>query len=221
MAKIENRYVDGIGDCEIHFSLKSGFFEIRPPKEVADKISGTCNLNGFATWEDVSKGLNDVKVCFHHEVLLTRKVIIIQLQTSISNWKIEKEKLFSKEKELVETDDKLFDGNGFIIKWYIAEEYSYPNNKLKYRLIDSCSHLRGGGKINADNSKINHLGQLILGGGELRMITYREDLHNWLLTLDKQIEDMLSRLISFFDVDTQKFLSNFENTQLRLGSGNE
>jgi len=220
MAKIESRHIDGIGECEIHFSIKNGLFEIRPPKDVADKISDICKLNGFATWEDVKKGLNEIKICFHHEVLLIRKVIIIQLQTSISNWKIERETLFSKEKEMVETDDKLYQGNGFNITWYIAEEYSYPNNKIKYRLIDSCPHLHGG-KINEGNSKINHLGQLILGGGELRIITYREDLHNWLLNLDKQIEEMLSRLVSFFDVDTQKFLLNFENTQLRLSANNE
>jgi hypothetical protein len=99
------------------------------------------------------------------------------------------------------------------LKWFIAEEYQYPQTSFerggkRYKVIES------GNNCNASDS-INILPQLFLGDN-IRMIEYREDLHIFLKSLDGVIKEMLQKLVSYFDVDTTKFLQNFEQGKFKL-----
>lgn len=222
MAKIHT--VDTrFGKCEIHVSIKTGLFEARPvDKEVQDKIKTLNHFSHVKTFAEVELQIKDMEQLYLSNYLLNRKVIILKIQTSLSNhtvdnvWmgKIIGQKL---------TNDKISNGNGFIIQWFIAEEYKLDIIKKEYdrtlyKILETSSNCSNAEHIL--KSPPNTLYQLSFSGnGEPRVITYREDLHIWLKNLDSQIQEMLSRLIDFFDLDETKFLQNFENTQLRISAG--
>lgn len=223
MAKIHT--VDTkFGKCEIHVSIKTGLFEARPvDAEAKKKIEVIQKFPDVKTFAEVEKQIKDMESLYLSTYLLNRKVIILKIQTSVSNrmvddiWlgKVIKQKL---------TDDKITNGNGFIINWCIAEEYkidgvSREYDRTLYKIIEVCSN----GSSNPQhllNSPPNTLHKISFwGSGEPRVIAYREDLHKWLINLDSQIVEMLSRLVQFFDIDESKFIENFQNIQLRLSAG--
>jgi len=122
------------------------------------------------------------------------------------------------------TEDKISDGSGFIIKWCVAEEYKLDfekdgyNNTL-YKVLETSQSYTN--KDYVLKSKPNTLHQLLYTGGEKRIVTYREDLHEWLKSLEEQIKGMLGRMLEFFDRDSDKFLQNFTERKLMLGAGND
>ena len=76
-------------------------------------------------------------------------------------------------------------------------------------------------EVNKNNKqqmkKMDILPQLISDYyGETRVIEYREDLHKFLLSLDDTISEMVKKIISFFTLDTEKFIQNFEQTDFKL-----
>ena len=122
------------------------------------------------------------------------------------------------------TDDKITNGNGFIINWCIVEEYKLDGVSREYeRTLYKITEVSSNGSSDPQqilNSPPNTLYQIrFWGSGEPRVIAYREDLHKWLINLDSQIIEMLSRLVQFFDIDESKFIENFQNIQLRLSAG--
>jgi len=212
MAFITKIEIDPIGEFSINFSYKFGRFEIsKYPEGVFDKVGGSPKV--LKTWENVNEELDRIKEVWFQEVLFLRKVIIIDLQTSESTYEVLKKKWKNEEFELVRTEDFLHDGMGFILKWYIAEEYEYPqkpfaNKYKKYKVIESGDNCKG------KEQRINILGQLFMK--DVRVVEYREDLHIFLKNLDGVIKEMLQKLISYFDVDVTKFLKNFEQGKLKL-----
>src|SRR3989344_1918906 len=177
MALITKIEVYPLGEFTINFSIKSESFEIKYPKEVAEKIKRNV---WFKSYDDVKKELEIIKQEYLYEVCLLRKVIIIQLKTSESNFNVMKEKFWRKKDEdnmeSVIANDYLKDAEGFEIRWYIAEEYSYPREK-RYKIIERNKngedrHLRG------QMENIHRL--LWSSNGEYRILDYREDLHLFL-----------------------------------------
>lgn len=213
MAFITKLSRDPLGEFTINFSLRSEMFEItKYPDGVGDRVKGIGAK--LKTWNDVNKELDRIRDEFLHEEKLVRTVIIIQIQTSESNFLVSKRKFSIKstdEKEKVITEDQMIDCSGFQIKWYVAEEYQYARD-LKYKVIDAhknCAIDRYG--------RINILEQLFhTYHGEVRVFLYREDLHKFLKELDGKITIMLQQLISYFDIDNDKFLKNFETSKIKL-----
>lgn len=223
MAKIHT--VDTkFGKCEIHVSIKTGLFEARPvDAEAKRKIEVIQKFPDVKTFAEVEKQIKDMESLYLSTYLLNRKVIILRVQTSVSNHMVDDVWLGKVIKQKL-TDDKITNGNGFIINWCIAEEYKLDGVSKEYdRTLYKIIEVSSSGSSDPQhllNSPPNTLYQIrFWGGGEPRVITYREDLHKWLINLDSQIVEMLSRLVQFFDIDESKFIENFENTQLRLSAG--
>lgn len=205
---------DPLGEFTIKFSIKSGHFEITNwPVGVADKVDGSGEA--LLTWDDVNRELDWIQNDYMHKVFLQRKVIVIQIKTSASNFITEKKKFKLSSPGDVEnsrTNDYLEDAEGFQIIWSIAEEYLYPNNKLKYKIIERNKNSRF---ERWSKKRIEVKGQVFNDyNGEIRMIEYREDLHEFLKSLDGKINDMLKQLIAYFDIDENKFLENFEKNKI-------
>lgn len=223
MAKV-NSFDTRFGKCEIHISIKTGLFEVRPlEKENAEKIKTVKHFSDVKTYAEALNQIEEMNQIFLSNFRLNRKVIIIQLQTSVSDYTMDNIWLGKKIGEKL-TDDKITEGSGFIIKWCVAEEYKLDfekdgyNNTLYKVLETSKSYMN---KDYVLKSKPNTLHQLLIGGGEKRVITYREDLHEWLKSLEEQIKGMLGRMLEFFDRDADKFLQNFNERKLMLGTGND
>lgn len=211
------------GKCEIHISIKTGLFKVRPvDAEAKKKIEVVHKFANVKTFDEAEKQIKDMEQIYLSTYMMTRKVFILKVQTSISNHTVDNVWLGKVIGQKL-TDDKINNGNGFILQWLIAEEYKLDGIKREhdrtlYKVIET-----GNNTSNADyllKSPPNTLYQLSFhGGGEPRVITYREDLHKWLKGLDGQIQAMLERLIEFFALDESKFIQNFESTQLRLSAG--
>lgn len=222
MAKIHT--VDTkFGKCEIHVSIKTGLFEARPiDAEAKSKIEVIHKFPDVQTFAEVEKQIKDMEQLYLSNYLLNRKVIILRIQTSVSNHTVDNIWLGKVIGQKL-TDDKITNGNGFIINWCVAEEYklkgvSREYDRTLYKVIEVSNSTSNSERLL--KSPPNTLYQISFwGGGEPRVIAYREDLHKWLINLDSQITTMLSRLVEFFDVNESKFLNNFENTQLRLSAG--
>lgn len=223
MAKIHT--VDTkFGKCEIHVSIKTGLFEARPvDAEAKKKIEIIQKFPDVKTFAEVEKQIKDMESLYLSNYLLNRKVIILRVQTSVSNHMVDDVWLGKVIRQKL-TDDKITNGNGFIINWCVAEEYkldgvSREYDRTLYKIIEVSSNSSSDSQ-HVLNSPPNTLYQIrFWGRGEPRVITYREDLYKWLINLDLQITEMLSRLVQFFDIDESKFIENFENTQLRLSAG--
>ncbi len=207
------------GDCEIHISTKTGLFEVRPlDNDAKQKIESIHKFPHIKTYAEALQQIEDMKSIYFSNFLLNRKVIIIQLQTSESNYTQDDIWLGKKIGEKL-TDDKITNGNGFIIQWYVAEEYKLDSGRTEFdRTLYKIIEVGGNSERNEHliKSKPNTLHQLLYSLGEKRVITYREDLHIWLKSLNEQIREMLNRLLSFFDRDNEKFLQNFDESKLLL-----
>jgi hypothetical protein len=198
-------------------------FETRPVDiEAKKKIEVVHRFPDVKTFAEVEQQIKDMEQIYLSTYLMTRKVIILKLQTSISDYKVDDVWLGKVIGQKL-TDDKITNGNGFIIRWIVAEEYNLDGveskyNRKLYKIIETSENTSNSNSIL--NSPPNTLHQLsFYGGGEPRVITYREDLHKWLKGLDGQIQAMLKRLIEFFDLDENKFIQNFESTQLKISAG--
>ena len=214
MATITKLHRSPLGDFTITFSIKFGRFEISNyPEGVFNKVGGS--LKALKTWEDVNEELDRIQAVYLTEVLFTRKVIIIDLQTSESTFEVIKKKWMGEGTEKVRTEDFMNAGMGFILKWYVAEEYEYPaqhqcgSKSPRYKIIESANNC---GRYL--NGRIDILGQIF--HKNVRVIEYREDLHNFLKNLDGVVKEMLQKLVAYFDIDPAKFLQNFEQGQFKL-----
>jgi hypothetical protein len=219
MAFITKISRDPLGEFTIKFSTKTGRFIIDNwPAEVLEKKIDVSTIP-LLTWDDVNKELDRIKADYLHNVTLQRTVIVIQIKTSESDYTVVKKKWKSTEPdgfENVKTSDFLDDSEGFELKWYIAEEYLYPRGKLMYKIIEGNKNNR------IDRKSINIKYQLFSEwNGEIRMITYRKDLHEFLKSMDQKISDMLKQMVAYFDIDEQKFLDNIEKSKFNLLSLNE
>lgn len=204
-----------LGEFSISFSIRWGRFEIKPPAGIEVTYSGQV----LETWEDVIEELDFIKNTYLQEKLFLRQVIIIQLRTSESTFNLIKRKFYinpndPEKTESVRTDDYLTSAEGFELRWYIADEYRYPNqNHLYYKITESNKNNSKKRKFD----KANILPQLISSSdGEFRVLDYREDLHEFLKGLDIKISQMLQQMIKYFDIDNQKFIQNFELSKFKL-----
>ncbi len=222
MAKV-NSFDTKFGKCEIHISIKTGLFEVRPlDKDNALKINSVKHFPDVKTYDEALNQIEEMNQIFLSNFRLNRKVIIIQLQTSISDYTMDDIWLGKKIGDKL-TDDKISDGSGFIVKWSIAEEYKLDTekdgyNNTLYKIFETSKNFTN--KDSVLKRKPNTLHQTLFGGGEKRIVTYREDLHEWLKSLEEQIKTMLEKMLEFFDRDSDKFIQNFTERKFMLGSGN-
>ncbi len=209
MARITNISRSNIeGEFTVKFSIKSGYFDIELPKEWNDKV--TTRYNSLQTWPEVNEAIDKLCQEYLYKESFTRKVIVIQLKTSVS-YELQRKKWGSKnEMETVVTDDNIEDASGFLLKWYVAEEFKCFD-ELKYKIIEGH-----------DNSKFKdprmEIAEQLFSSyhGEIRMLDYREDLHQFLMDIDSKIITMLEKMISYFDLDTKKFIENFEKGKFKM-----
>ena len=229
MANITKINKSPIGEFEIKFSVKFGRFEIDYPKNITEEVRENLRTKvskcpkALLTWTDVENELERIKQEYLHEVLFVRKVIIIQLKTSESDYLVEKKGWLDPAKVTTQiSDDFIHESEGFELKWYVAEEYCYHHDvfgkqkdTLKYKITERNKNAKR-------QEKIDILPQLILGGGEPRVYDYNEDLHNFLLNLEKEISEMLKRMTDYFSRDQKVFLQNvMSNTKLLSSSESE
>ncbi len=204
-----------LGEFTIKFSVKEGKFYVdNYPKEVVEKIGYKYTL--LNDWEAVNKELDRIREDYLYKVMLLRRVIIIQIQTSSSDFMLMKKKWALIEDdnalESVMTEDKMEDAEGFELRWFIANEYQYPYNKLCYKITETNKN-----NTRRNFGKIDVLGQIISeSNGEYRVLDYREDLHLFLKSLDIRIAEMLQQMIAYFDIDPKKFIDNFEKVKFKL-----
>lgn len=221
ITKIDKRPV---GEFAVKFSLRSGLFEIEyagKDEDIARKLRHDCIIHNHTlrTWEDVEKELQSIVNQFRHEFLLTRKVIILQIQTSASTYTFQKKRFFDGKEEAVALDH-MDNAEGFQIKWYVAEEYAYPNQKhLYYRIMETNPNLRNRKYYTADvdgRDRANILPQLIGDeDGSLRVFDYSDELYAFVQEIQKSVDGLLHRIIDYFSVDKEKFLANVAS-QMRL-----
>lgn len=224
MPLITKIHKNPVGDFAVKFSLRSGLFEIEyagNDEEIARKLSHACITHNhkLETWADVERELQSVVNQFRHEFLLTRKVIILQVQTSASTYTFQKKRYFDGKEEAVPLDH-MSDSEGFQIKWYVAEEYAYPNSKhLFYRILETNPNCRNKKYYTVDmdgRDRANILPQLISDNdGSVRVFDYTESLYVFVQEIQNSIDGLLHRMIDYFSVDQEKFLTNVAN-QMRL-----
>ena len=175
------------------------------------------------SWGDVEKELDSILNQYRHEFLLKRRVIIIQLKTSESKYKLNKPSHWQGTPDKMEPLDLMSDYEGFQLKWYVADEYEYPNNRhLYYRITDTNKNLRNRDyylKNSRDHTNI--LPQLLLGDDNLRVFDYTEELYQFLQETQDSITRMLTRMIDYFSVDPQKFIENVQQHINLLPDGKE
>ncbi len=207
-----------MGEIVVGFSLQTNQFTLTLPKDVTEKIS--YKGSRLFTWSQVEEEIEAIHKEYIGEVLLNRKVIVIQIRTSESMFNITKKNMwaghFNIPKDGMETkvtDDYLNDSEGFKLMWHVCNEYKYPSGDLYYEVLESNEN-------NNKKYRLNILHQVFSSSdGEIRLLDYREDLHEYLKNLDVQIASMLQKMIAYFDIDNAKFINNFEKQQLKLGNG--
>jgi hypothetical protein len=223
ITKIEKR---PIGEFTIKFSIRTGLFEIEYPREDGEIYNLLVNKvtqrnNNLRTWDDVNKELDSIAEQYKAEILFTRKVIIIQLQTSASTYdvvKLRMVKLTEPDQMVADrTEDYLQDSEGFTLKWYVADEYKYPRSKhLYYRIREANKNNRLKKHWESDKSRTDILPQLITSSdGEVRVYTYSENLYAFIKELEVSIDNLLHKMIDYFSLDEQKFLANVD-AQIKL-----
>lgn len=217
MAVITKLYREPIGNFTIKFSIDTGYFKIEYPQEDAELLEKLTNKvtvrnKDLRTWDDVNKELDSIVEQYKTEALMTRKVIIIQLQTSASTYDVTKPRfgLFKDKVEAKRTDDYMNDAEGFQLKWYVADEYLYPRNKLYYRIRETNKNHRNKGYYEkADRTNI--LPQLVSNSdGEVRVYTYTDALYQFIKELEVSVDNLLQKMIDYFSLDEQKFLANVD-----------
>jgi hypothetical protein len=216
MAVVGTILKTNVGIFTVKFSSKNGLFEIVNP-DVFTKIRGNDRLS---TWQEVNEEIDRRCAEYLHEELFVRKVIIIQLKTSASDYTMQQKKwnLDNKKADEIETvisSDKLDrDGSGFLITWCIANEYRV-GDVLKYKIIQAHKSSK------YTSERLDIIEQTTSDyNGERRIVTYSEEMHQWLDKFENDIDLMLQKLYTFFDRDATKFLQNFQNKKLLLLNSN-
>ena len=174
MAKVHTIDTREVGKIEIHISIKTGFFDVHiVDDEKRTKVEVIHKFGVVKTYDEALNQIEDIKKIFLSNYLLKRKVIILTVKTSASDRKVDNVWL-GKVIGQKAMDDKLESGSGFVIQWYVADEYAleFETNLSKYnttiyKVTESCSN----SKRDWTDSKPNTLHQLgIYGGGEKRVI---------------------------------------------------
>lgn len=221
MPAINTIFKQSFGDFTIGFSVKYKHFYIsKLPEEISKhELGRNLGRKTFPDYDAALKGIDDFIQEYQFKELLKRKVIIIQLQTSVSDYKLEKEKRFLSllkkgegKTETVVSHDFLEGVEGFKLIWYVADEFEYAKGEIKYKVTDANRNNKH--RASSTARSIHDIADDY--HGECRIITYREDLHLFLKDLDSKITEMLKGMIAYFDLDTEKFISNFESTKLNL-----
>lgn len=225
-----------IGDFTIKFSTRLNKFEIEYPTdnpEVTAQLQNQVihrNYN-LLSWGDVEAEIQRIVDQYRTKILMTRKVIIIRLRTSESNYEFEhKREWMGRVTTEKKQYDHLNDSEGFALQWYVAEEYQYPKNPrnlskdyLRYKIIETNkNNHRYGSHLLAKADNTNILPQLMNdddGHGSIRIFAYTDELYQFLQDVQGSITNMLNRLIDYFSVDQEKFLNNVEQKLKLLSDG--
>lgn len=217
-----------IGEFVIKFSTRHYRFEIEYPtgdEAVSQKLRHECISRNYYlySWADVEKELDSILDQYRHNFLLKRRVIIIELKTSESKYKLNKPSNWEGVPDKMEPLDLMSDYEGFQLKWYVADEYEYPNKRsLFYRITDTNKNLRNRDYyLNNARDHTNILPQLFLGNDNLRVFGYTEELYQFLQETQASITRMLNRMIDYFSIDPQKFLDNVQQQIKLLPDGQE
>jgi hypothetical protein len=216
-----------IGEFVIKFSLRHNRFEIEDPtgnEEISEKLRHKCIARNYElnSWADVENELKSIVNQYRHNFLLKRRVIIIQLKTSESVYKLNKPSHWKGTADTMEPLDHLDDVEGFELKWYVADEYEYPSSRhLFYRITDTNKNNRHRKYyLEEPRDHTNILPQL-LHDDNLRVFEYTEGLYQFLQEVQGSVERMLTRMIDYFSIDPQKFLENVKQQIKLLPDGQE
>ena len=189
MAPIKKIDKRPIGDLKINLSIRTGHFSIEYPKnlpeDVAKRLENSVS-NGskpLLTLDDAKAEVDRIAEEYFHNEIFIRKVIVIILKTSESNYVTGNRFGGQPEK-----DDLLHRCEGFQLEWHIAEEYKFAKD-LRYKIIESNTH--NGGNIPV-RQRIDIMPQLMCGSN-YRFLEYREDLHNFLKDMDVSISSMIKK----------------------------
>lgn len=216
-----------IGEFVIKFSTRHNRFEIDYPTTsgvVLDRLSSHVikRNHDLLKWADVEKELQSIVDQYRTEFLMTRKVIIISLKTSESVYGVTKESVFS-HKLKTEPVDRLRDVEGFELKWYVAEEYTFGGDEgkerdLRYKIIETNkNNSQRGYLLNQSRDHVNIMPQL-LHEDNPRVFTYTDELYAFIKEVEGSITQMLNRMVDYFSIDPQVFLANVENKTKLLTS---
>lgn len=202
------------GEYKVEFSNRTKKFRIQYSPELLTVSHKIQRINtDLKCWDDVEAEMKNIVHQALHEEKLLRKVIVIQLQTSASTYKeTETDIIFGNRIRMgTEHPDLIDDVTGFLIRWFIAEEYQFAREK-RYRVIEAHRNMRDGWY-----HQINILPQLFHSyHGKPRVLDYSEELHLFLKKLDDRFDEIMIALDKFFDRDNQKFLNNIVNSKLKL-----
>lgn len=237
MPLITKIHKEPVGEFTIKFSTRFNKFEIEYPTDNPEVLAQLQNQvihrnYDLLKWDDVEEEIQSIVDQYRTKLLMTRKVIIIRLRTSESNYEFEhKTEWFGKVTTKQEQFDHLNEVEGFALQWYVAEEYQYPQSKkpqmnrvyLRYKIIETNkNNQRKGGYLLSKGDRTNILPQLMNdsdGNGSLRIFTYTDDLYQFLQEVQESITAMLHKMIDYFSVDPQKFLNNVEQKVKLLSDG--
>jgi hypothetical protein len=238
MPLITKIHKEPVGEFTIKFSTRLNKFEIEYPTDRPEVLAQLNNQvihrnHNLLKWDDVEAEIQSIIDQYRTKILMTRKVIIIRLQTSESNYEFENTReWFGKVTTEQKKYDRLNDVEGFALQWYVAEEYQYPQNNrvqmgknsLRYKIIETNKNCKrfGTNLLGKPHDYTNILPQLMNdddGHGSLRIFTYTDDLYQFLQEVQESIATMLHRMIDYFSVDPQKFLNNVEQKVKLLSDG--
>jgi hypothetical protein len=225
-----------VGEFTIKFSTRLNKFEIEYPTDNPEVLAQLNNQvinrnHNLLKWDDVEAEIQSIIDQYRTKILMTRKVIIIRLRTSESNYEFEsKREWFGKVTTEQKQYDRLNDVEGFALQWFVAEEYQYPKkaniqrNDLRYKIIETNKNNNRSGYYLGGKGRdtTNILPQLMNdddGYGSLRIFTYTDDLYQFLQEVQESISTMLHKMIDYFSVDPQKFLNNVEQKVKLLSDG--
>jgi hypothetical protein len=158
------------------------------------------------TYKEAKSNIDKIVSQINSEQHFIRKVIFIRFQTSES----------PRGNIGYESDEHLYDGVGFSINCYIAEEYEFKSGlafdkaQLVYKIIEVSPNSR-----RAISSRPNILGQTF-SGDKVRLLPYSENLYSFLNSLADKVKQLNDNLISFFDEDPEKFLNNVRDSAHKL-----
>lgn len=209
MAVVAKINKEPIGEFIIKFSLKQERFEIIYPnnKELHEKAF----IRNFdlKSWQNVLEELESIKEQYLFMIAHCRTVIIVQLQTSESTYDRSVRDIMGIGRH-TEKEDLINGAEGFLLKWYVAEEFLYSATTKKYKVVDSNSN---------DNKShsTNILPQMFSSyHGTPRVFDYSKSLHQFLKNMDIQIKDMLQKMIAYMNIDNKTFLENIKQSTLLL-----
>lgn len=196
MAVIDTRKVTGLGQVTLKFSKRFQRFEIELP-DVGSNTAINHSLKLFYDYRQYEPNLKLLALQVLAEESFTKQIIVIKFQSSESDEPVS-------DKRNGSDTEKLHRGLGFVIEWYIVDEFKIGTS-FRYKVTECSKNSQPN-----TNTPMNIYPQLF-NFGRYRKLEYSEGLHTFLLDLENKIGMLCTELVTFFDEDPEVFLGNIQS----------